>query len=266
LAFPQVVGRTSLRLIGQWLSERFGQQFIIENRAGANANIATEAVVKAQPDGYTLLLAGSFNATNATLYEKLTFNFMRDVVAVAPIVRAPFVMEVHPSVPARTLPEFIAYTKANPGKINMASTGVGNATHISGELFKSMAGVDMVHVPYRGSAPAMTDLLGGQVQLMFDGLLSSIEHIRAGKLRPLGVTTAMCSIVLPDLPAIGEFLPGFEASLWYGLGAPRSTLRRRCSISSIRRSTRPSPTQKLGRGLQSRAARQSWARPLTSHD
>ena len=211
------------RLIGQWLAERLGQQFIIENRAGANANIATEAVVRAQPDGYTLLLAGSFNATNATLYDRLTFNFIRDVVPVAPIMRAPFVMEVHPSVPARTLPEFTAYAKANPGKINMASTGIGNATHISGELFKLMARVDMVHVPYRGSAPAMSDLLGGQVQLMFDGLLSSIEHIRAGKLRALGVTTATRSIALPELPAIGEFLPGFEASLWYGLGAPRST-------------------------------------------
>ena len=211
------------RLIGQWLSERLGQQFVIENRAGANANIATDAVVKAQPDGYTLLLAGSFNATNATLYDKLAFNFIRDVVPVAPIMRAPFVMEVNPSVPVKTLPEFIAYTKANPGKINMASTGNGNATHISGELFKLMASVDMVHVPYRGSAPAMTDLLGGQVQVMFDGLLSSIEHIKAGRLIALGVTTATRSMALPDLPAIGEFLPGFEASLWYGLGAPRST-------------------------------------------
>jgi tripartite-type tricarboxylate transporter receptor subunit TctC len=211
------------RLIGQWLSERLGRPFIIENRAGANANIATEAVAKSRPDGYTLLLAGSYNATNATLYDNLIFNFIRDVVPVAPIMRAPYVMEVNPSVPVNTLPEFIDYAKANPGKINMASGGVGNATHICGELFKLMADIDLVHVPYRGSAPAMADLLGGHVQVIFDGLLSSIEHIRAGKLRPLGVTTAMRSTAVPDLPAIGESLPGFEASLWYGLGAPRST-------------------------------------------
>jgi tripartite-type tricarboxylate transporter receptor subunit TctC len=211
------------RLIGQWLSERLGRPFTVENRAGANANIATEAVMKSRPDGYTLLLAGSYNATNATLYDKLTFNFIRDVVPVAPILRAPFVMEVNPSVPVKSIPEFIAYAKANPGKIKMASNGVGNVSHIAGELFKLMAGIDMVHVPYRGSAPAVTDLLGGHVEVAFDGLMSSIEHIRAGRLRPLGVTTAIRSIALPDLPSIGEFLPGFEASFWYGLGAPRST-------------------------------------------
>jgi tripartite-type tricarboxylate transporter receptor subunit TctC len=211
------------RLIGQRLTERLGRPFIIENRTGANANIATETVVKSRPDGYTLLLAGSYNATNATLYDKLTYNFIRDVVPVAPIMRGAFVMEVNPSVPVTTIPEFIAYAKANPGKINMASTGVGNGTHISGELFKLMAGIEMAHVPYRGASVALPDLMGGHVLVMFDGLLSPIEHIRAGKLRGLGVTTAMRSGALPDLPAIGEFLPGFEASLWYGLGAPRST-------------------------------------------
>jgi tripartite-type tricarboxylate transporter receptor subunit TctC len=205
------------------LAERLGQTFIVENRPGANANIATEAVAKAPPDGYTLLLVGSFNATNATLYDRLTINFVRDIAPVAPIMRGPFVMEVNPSFPAKSIPEFITYARANPGRINMASSGNGNGTHISGELFKLMAGVDIVHVPYRGSAPAMTDLLGGQVQMMFDGLLSSIEHIRAGKFRALAVTTAERSNALPDLPTIGEFLPGYESSLWYGLGAPKNT-------------------------------------------
>ena len=211
------------RLIGQWLSERLGQPFVIENRPGAGSNIATEAVVRAPPDGYTLLLVGTANAINATLYDKLNFNFIRDIAPVAGIIRVPNVMVVNPSVPAKTVPEFIAYAKANPGKINMASGGIGTAAHVSGELFKMMAGVDMVHVPYRGAAPALTDLLGGQVQVMFASMPSSIEHIRAGKLRALAVTTATRSEALPDIPTVGEFVPGYEASAWYGVGAPKDT-------------------------------------------
>ena len=194
--------------MGQWLSERVGQPFIIENRPGAGGNIGTEVVVKSPPDGYSLLLAGSFNAINATLYDKLNFNFIRDIAPVAGIMRNPLVMEVHPSVPARTVPEFITYAKANPGKINMASAGNGSPQHVAGELFKMMAGVDMVHVPYRGSAPMLTDLLGGQVQVTFDPMLSSIEHIRTGKLRALAVTTTTRSETLPDISTVGEFVPG----------------------------------------------------------
>jgi tripartite-type tricarboxylate transporter receptor subunit TctC len=210
------------RLMGQWLSERLGQQVIIENRTGAGSNIAAEAVVNAPPDGYTLLLITNANATNTTLYQKLNFNFSRDIAPVAGIMRVPTVMEVNPAVPVRTVPEFIAYAKANPGKINMASGGNGTAQHISGELFKMMAGVNMVHVPYRGGAPALADLLGGQVQVMFDTMPSSIEYLRAGTLRPLAVTTATRSEALPDVPPVGDFVPGYEAAAWYGIGAPRN--------------------------------------------
>jgi tripartite-type tricarboxylate transporter receptor subunit TctC len=218
---PGGSGDITARLIGQWLSERLGQPFVIENRPGAGGNIGTEAVVRASPDGYTLLMVGSWNAINATLYEKL--NFIRDITAVAGIVRLPLVMVVHPSVPATTVPEFIAYAKSKPGKITMASPGMGLASHVAGELFKMMAGVDMVHVPYRGGGPALNDLLGGQVQVYFGTTVSSIGYIRAGRLRALGVTTATRSDVLPDIPTVGEFLPGYEASGWAGIGAPKTT-------------------------------------------
>ncbi len=211
------------RLMAQWLSERLGQQFVIENRPGAAGTIAAEAVVKAAPDGYTLLQIGTPNAINATLYANLSFNFVRDIAPVGSITRVAYVVVVHPSVPAKTIPEFIAYAKANPGRINMASAGNGTPQHVVGELFKMMAGVDMVHVPYRGGAPATTDLLGGQVQVIFSPLPESIEHIRAGKLRPLAVTTATRLEVLPDIPTVGDFLPGYEASGWQGIGAPRNT-------------------------------------------
>ena len=216
-------GDTIARLIGQWLSERLGQQFIIENRTGAGGNIGTEAVVKAPPDGYTLLLVTVANMVNATLYERLSFNFIRDIAPVASIDRVPNVMEVHPSFPAKTVPEFIAYAKANPGKINMASAGNGSSQHVAGELFKMMAGVNLLHVPYRGGAPALTDLIGGQVQVMFDTMQSSIEYIRAGKLRPLAVTTATRSEALPEIPTVGDYLPGYEASSFHGIGAPKNT-------------------------------------------
>src|SRR5713101_8147401 len=212
-----------VRLMGQWLSERLGQPFVVEHRPGAGANIGTEAVVRAPPDGYTLLLVNPANAINATLYEKLNFTFVRDIVPVAGIIRGPFVMLVNPSFPAKTVPEFIAYAKAHPGTINFASGGIGFATHVAGELFKAMTGVDMVHVPYRGQAPAMTDLLAGQVQVMFDPVVSSIAHIQAGKLRPLAITTSTRSEALPDIPTVGEFLPGYEASIWMGIGVPKST-------------------------------------------
>jgi tripartite-type tricarboxylate transporter receptor subunit TctC len=211
------------RLIGQWLSERFGQPFVIENRPGGGSNIGTEAVVRAPGDGYSLLLASGANAINAALYEKLNFNFIRDIAPVASIIRTPLVMVVNPSVPAKTVPEFIAYAKANPGKINMASGGTGTGTHIAGELFKMMAGVDMVHVPYRGGGPALTDLLGGQMQVYFPTTVASIEYIRAGRLRALAVTTATRSDALPDLPTVSEFVPGYEASFCTGIGAPRNT-------------------------------------------
>ena len=211
------------RLIGQWLSERLGQQFVIENRPGASTNIATEAVVHAPPDGYTLLLACLPNASNATLYENLKFKFIRDIAPVAGIARDPFVIEVNPSVPVKTVPEFITHAKANPGKINMASGGIGSGNHIFGELFKMMTGVNLVHVPYRGAGPALVDLIGGQVQVMFASLSSSIEYVRAGKLRALAVTTATRSPVLPDIPTVAEFVPGYEASFWTGIVAPRNT-------------------------------------------
>jgi tripartite-type tricarboxylate transporter receptor subunit TctC len=211
------------RLIGQWLSERLGQQFVIENRPGAGSNIGTEAVVNAAPDGYTLLVVTSVNAINATLYEKLNFNLIRDVAPVASIHREPFVMEVNPSVPVKTVPEFIAHAKANPGKINMASAGIGSGNHVAGELFKMMTGVNLVHVPYRGAGPALVDLLGGQVQVMFATMSSSIEYVRAGKLRALAVTTSTRSPVLPDIPTVTEIVPGYESSFWTGVGAPKNT-------------------------------------------
>jgi tripartite-type tricarboxylate transporter receptor subunit TctC len=211
------------RLIGQWLSERLGQQFIIDNRPGAASNIATEAVVRAPADGYTLLLVSSPHAFNATLYDKLNYNFIRDIAPVASATLVPGVMEVNPLVSAKTVPEFIAYAKVNPGKINMAAGGAGSATHIFGELFKMMAGVDLAPVQYRGSGPALTDLIGGQVQVMFDALSSSIEHIRAGRLRPLAVTTATRLEVLPNIPTVDEFVPGYEAVVWQGIGAPKNT-------------------------------------------
>jgi len=211
------------RLMGQWLSERLGQPFVIENRPGAGTNIATEVVVNAPPDGYTLLLAGIPNAFNASLFGKLNFDFIRDIAPVAGIMRVPDVMVVNPSVPANTVPEFIAYAKANPGKVNMASAGTGGGTHLAGELFKMMAGVNLMHVPYRGNGPALTALLGGQVDVLFPSLPSSIEYIRTGKLRGLAVTSAMRSEALPDLPTVGEFVPGYEISAWYGVGAPKGT-------------------------------------------
>jgi tripartite-type tricarboxylate transporter receptor subunit TctC len=211
------------RLIGQWLSERLGQQFVIENRPGGGSNIGTEAVVRAAPDGYTLGLFGAPSAINATLYNKLNFNFVRDIAPVAPIVRFPYIMVVNPSVPAKTLPEFIAYDKANAGKINMASVGIGSTPHVNGELFKVMTGTNMVHVPYRSAAAVMTDLLSGQVQLYFGTTASSLEYVKTGKLRALAVTIERRLDALPDIPAVGEFVPGYEASNWYGIGAPRNT-------------------------------------------
>src|SRR5256886_8980572 len=211
------------RLMSQFLSERLGQQFIVENRPGGGTNIGTETVVRAAADGYTLLLVASANAINATLYEKLNFNFIRDIAAVSGIISLPEVMVVNPSVPAKTIPEFIAYAKANPGKNSMASGGIGTPGHLSGELFKMMTGVNLVHVPYRGLAPALTDLLGGQVQVMFASLSSAMESVRTGKLRALGVRTATRSETLPQVPTVAEFVPGYEASGWFGIGAPSST-------------------------------------------
>jgi len=211
------------RLIGQWLSERLGQPFVIENRPGAGTNIGTEAVVRAPADGYTLLLASPPAAINSTLYDKLNFVFLRDIAPVAGVIRAPFVMEVNPSVSAKTVPEFIAYAKANPGKISMASAGIGSGPHVAGELFKMMAAVNTIHVPYRGQGPALTDLLGGQVQFYFAGIPSSIQYLRTGKLRALAVTTATRSEVLPEIPTLSDFLPGYEASFWGGFCAPKGT-------------------------------------------
>jgi tripartite-type tricarboxylate transporter receptor subunit TctC len=211
------------RLIGQWLSERLGQQFVIENRPGAGGIIAAEAVVNAPPDGYSLLMAGAPQAIGTSLYDNLNFNLVRDVAPVASIVRVPLVMEVNPAVPAKTISEFIAYANANPGKLNMASGGNGTSDHVCGELFKMMSGVNMILVPYRGAAPALIDLLGGQIQVLFDVMTSSIEYIRAGRLRALAVTTATRSRALPDIPTVGEFVPGYEASAWYGVGVPKNT-------------------------------------------
>jgi tripartite-type tricarboxylate transporter receptor subunit TctC len=211
------------RMIGQWLSERLGQQFIVENRPGAGGNIGTEAVVRAPPDGYMLLAIGSNNMINATLYEKLNFNFIRDIAPVASVARVPQVMEVTPSFPAKTVPEFIAHAKANPGKVSFASAGNGSVAHVTGELFKMITGVNMLHIPYRGAALALTDLIGGQVDLMFDNMPSSIEYIRAGRLRPLAVSTTTRLESLPDIPTVGDFVPGFETSAWGGIGAPKDT-------------------------------------------
>jgi tripartite-type tricarboxylate transporter receptor subunit TctC len=211
------------RLMGQWLSERLGQPFIIENRPGGGTNIATEAVVRAEPDGYTFLLVAPANAINATLYDKLNFNFLRDIEPVAGIIRFPNVVVVNPSLPVKSIPELIAYAKANPGKLNMASSGNGSTIHMSGELFKMLTGIDMVHVPYRGGAPALTDLIAGQVHVMFDNIPTCAEHVKSGKLRGLAVTSTTRSEVLPDLPPVADFLPGYEASAWYGIGAPKGT-------------------------------------------
>ena len=211
------------RLTGQWLSERLGQPVVIESRPGAATNLATEAVVRAAPDGYTLLIVAPANAINATLYDKLTFNFLRDIEPVVGIIRFPNVVVVNPSLPIKTIPELIAYAKANPGKLNMASSGNGSTIHMSGELFKMLTGINMVHVPYRGGAPALTDLIAGQVHVMFDNVPTSAEHIKAGKLHGLAVTSTARSEVLPDLPTVADFLPGYEASAWYGLGVPKNT-------------------------------------------
>ncbi len=226
LVVPQAAGGAadiSARLIGQWLSERLGQTFVVENKPGAGGNIGTEAVVGAPADGYTLLLAGSFNAINATLYPKLNFNFIRDIEPVAGIMRNPLIMEVNASVPAGTVAEFIAYAKANPGKLNMGSAGKGSPQHMAGELFKMMAGVDIVHVPYRGAAAMLTDLMRGELHVAFDPMLSSLELIKAGKLRALAVTTASRSDALPDTPTVGEFVPGYESFGWVGIGVPKQT-------------------------------------------
>jgi tripartite-type tricarboxylate transporter receptor subunit TctC len=220
---PGTTTDTVMRLIGHWLAERLGQPFVVENRPGAGSNIAVEVVVRSPPDGYTLLLVPTSSAINATLYEKLNFNFIRDIAPVGSVARVPLIMVVNSSFPAKTVPEFIAYSKANPGKINMASAGNGTAPHVAGELFKMMAGVNMLHVPYRGDAPAVTDLLGGQVQVYFATTAISIEHIKAGKLRPLAVTTATPLEMLPEIPTVGDFLPGYEASVWLGVGAPKNT-------------------------------------------
>jgi tripartite-type tricarboxylate transporter receptor subunit TctC len=217
------VGDVLARLIGQFLSDRLGQPVVVENRPGAATNLATEAVARSAPDGHTLLWITAANAINASLYEKLSFNFIRDITPVASVVRGPGVMEVHPAVPAKTIPEFIAYAKANPGKINLASSGIGTVSHVAGELFKLMAGVDMVHVPYRGAAPALNDLIAGQVQVMILPIISSVEHIRAGRLRALGVTTLNRLDVVPDIPTVAEFLPGYDVSDWTGIGVPSNT-------------------------------------------
>jgi tripartite-type tricarboxylate transporter receptor subunit TctC len=211
------------RLIGQWLSERLAQPFIMDNWPGAGTNIGTEAAVRAPPDGYTLVQLGPPAAINATLYDKLNFNVIRDIAPVASIARAPNVMEVSLSVPVKTVPEFIAYAKANPGKLNMASGGIGSSLHVSGELFKMMTGINMIHVPYRGSVAALTDMLGGQVQVLFDNLPAWLEYIKGGKVRALAVTTVRRAEALPDLPTVGEFVPGYEASLWWGIGVPKNT-------------------------------------------
>src|SRR5215470_3604394 len=220
---PAGAADITARLIGQWLSERLGQQFVIDSRPGGGGNIGTEAAVRAPADGYTLLLVGGLNAVNATFYDKLNYNFIRDIAPVASIIRTPFVMAVNPTVPAKTVPEFIAYAKTSPGKINYASAGTGTASHLTGELFKMMAGIDMVHVPYRGGGPAFNDLLAGQVQVTFFTTVSSIGYIRAGRLRALAVTAATRSEVLPGIPTVGEFVPGYEASQWFGIGAPKNT-------------------------------------------
>ena len=251
------------RIIAQWLSDRLGQPFFIDNRPGASGNIATESVVKAPPDGYTLLIIPLSSTVNATLYEKLPFNFLRDIAPVATISRNIFVMEVHPSVPVKTGPEFIAYAKANPGKINWASPGSGTGPNMAAELFKMMTGISVVHVPYRGSGPMVIDLIGGQVQFAFDGISSSIEHIRAGTLRALGVSPAVRTEALPDVPTVGEFLPGYEASGWTGIGAPQGTPADIIECSTAR-SVRASPIPRSTRGWPTSATSPTRCRPLIS--
>jgi tripartite-type tricarboxylate transporter receptor subunit TctC len=224
VGFPPGGGTdVAARLVGEWLSERLGKPVVIENRPGAGSNIATEAVVRAPADGYTLLLVSTAHAINATLYARLNYNFLRDIAPVAGFMRVPNVMEVNPSISAKSVPEFIAYARTNPGNINMASGGNGTSQHLSGELFKMMTGLNFVHVPYRGAAPALTDLIGGQVQVMFGEMPPSIEFIKAGKLRALAVTTVARSEALPDLPSVSDFVPGYESSAWYGVGAPKNT-------------------------------------------
>jgi tripartite-type tricarboxylate transporter receptor subunit TctC len=224
VGFPAGGGSDILaRLWGQWLTERLGRPFVIENRPGAGTNIATKAAVRAPPDGYTLLQVSAPAAINATLYDKLNFVFLRDIAPVASLTRTAYVMAVHPSFPAKTVPEFISYARANPGKINMASPGSGTPQHLSGELFKTMAGVSLIHVPYRGDAPALTDLIGGQVQVCFSGMVSSIEYIRTGKVRALAITTATRLESVPDIPTVSDFVPGYEASGWQGIGVPKNT-------------------------------------------
>jgi tripartite-type tricarboxylate transporter receptor subunit TctC len=222
---PAGASDIAARLIAQWLSERMGQQFVVENRPGAGSNIATEAVVRSPPDGYTLLLVGPPNAINASLYQNLSFNFLTDIVPVASVNREPSLVQINPSLPVHSIPELIAYAKSNPGKINHASAGTGTAGHIAGEMFKMMTGVNFVHVPYRGGAPAVTDLIGGRMHIMFGNVLTSIEQVRAGKLRALAVTSATRHDALPDVPTVGQFVPGYEATSVYGIGAPRGTPR-----------------------------------------
>jgi tripartite-type tricarboxylate transporter receptor subunit TctC len=222
-ATPGSGGDVTARLMAQWLTERLGRAFVVENRSGASTNIGTELAVRAAPDGYTLLLVSPANTINTTLYENLNFNFLRDVAPVASILHAPEVMEVNPAVPARTVPEFVAYAKANPGKVNFGSSGVGSASHVAGELFKSMTGIDWLHVPYRGPSQAQTGVVAGQVQVYFGPVSAAMPFVRQGQLRALAVTTAARSAALPEIPTVGEFVPGYEASGWFGLGAPRKT-------------------------------------------
>ena len=251
------------RLMGQWLSEKLGQSFVIENRPGGGTNIATEQVLRATPDGYTLLLVAPANAINASLYDKLNFDFMREMEPIAGIIRFPNVVVVHPSLPIKTIPELIAYAKANPGKLNMASSGNGSTIHMSGELFKMLTGINMQHVPYRGGAPALTDMLSGQMQVMFDNIPTCAEHVKSGKLRGLAVTSTTRSEVLPDLPLVADFLPGYEASAWYGLAAPKNTPPK-SSTGSTRRSMRSWPIPRPRRGLPRSAQSCCRARPPIS--
>jgi tripartite-type tricarboxylate transporter receptor subunit TctC len=250
---------TVARLVAQALSERLGQPVVVENRPGAGGNIGLEAVINAPPDGHTLLFATSANALSASFYDKANVNFARDITPVASLVRGPLIMEVNPSFPAKTIPEFIAYAKANPGKINMASAGIGNTTHVAGELFMMLTGTKFTHVPYRGGAPAVADLIGGQVQVYFDGISGSLEHVRSGKLRALGVTTAQRADVLPDVPSIAEFVPGYEAGGWYGIGAPKDVpaeivdrLNREINASAEIKDTTRRPRLRDYRGLVGR--------------